>query len=169
MWENFVQGVALSLRFDTMGMMGLGLLAGMLVGALPGSALLGTAVSGFYRDQQRPDRNDVVWRTTESQDRAGFVVNALLIPYILSAIRMMESGFASADDIDAGMVLGCNHPMGPLALADLIGLDTTMAVAESLYEEFKEQLYATPPLLNRMCDAGLLGRKSGRGFYTYDR
>ena len=108
-------------------------------------------------------------RVVRSQDRAGFVVNALLIPFILSAIRMMESGFASADDIDAGMVLGCNHPMGPLALADLIGLDTTMAVAESLYEEFKEQLYAPPPLLNRMCDAGLLGRKAGRGFYVYDR
>ena len=107
-------------------------------------------------------------RVVSSQDRAGFVVNALLIPYILSAIRMMESGFASAEDIDAGMVLGCNHPMGPLALCDLIGLDTTMAVAESLYEEFKEQLYAPPPLLNRMCDAGLLGRKSGRGFYRYN-
>ncbi|MEC8923529.1 MAG: 3-hydroxybutyryl-CoA dehydrogenase [Actinomycetota bacterium] len=106
-------------------------------------------------------------RVVSSQDRAGFVVNALLIPYILSAIRMMESGFASAEDIDAGMVLGCNHPMGPLALCDLIGLDTTMAVAESLYEEFREQLYAPPPLLNRMCDAGLLGRKSGRGFYRY--
>jgi 3-hydroxybutyryl-CoA dehydrogenase len=108
-------------------------------------------------------------RVVSSQDRAGFVVNALLVPYILSAIRMMESGFASAEDIDAGMVLGCNHPMGPLALADLIGLDTTMAVAESLYEEFKEQLYAPPPLLSRMCDAGLLGRKTGRGFYTYER
>ena len=107
-------------------------------------------------------------RVVSSQDRAGFVVNALLIPYILSAIRMMESGFASAEDIDAGMVLGCNHPMGPLALCDLIGLDTTMAVAESLYEEFKEQLYAPPPLLSRMCDAGLLGRKNGRGFYRYN-
>jgi len=106
-------------------------------------------------------------RVIRSQDRAGFVVNALLVPYILSAIRMMESGFASAEDIDAGMVLGCNHPMGPLALADLIGLDTTMAVAESLYEEFKEPLYAPPPLLARMVDAGLLGRKSGRGFHSY--
>jgi len=106
-------------------------------------------------------------RVVLSQDRAGFIVNALLIPYLLSAIRMMESGFASADDIDAGMVLGCNHPMGPLALTDLIGLDTTMAVAESLYAEFKEQLYAPPPLLSRMCEAGLLGRKSGRGFYDY--
>lgn len=104
-----------------------------------------------------------------SKDRAGFIVNALLIPYLLSSIRMLESGFATAEDIDAGMVQGCAHPMGPLALTDLIGLDTTMAVAESLYEEFKEPLYAAPPLLSRMVEAGLLGRKSGRGFYTYDR
>jgi 3-hydroxybutyryl-CoA dehydrogenase len=104
-----------------------------------------------------------------SQDRAGFVVNALLIPYLLSAIRMLESGFATAEDIDAGMVHGCAHPMGPLALTDLIGLDTTMAVAESMYAEFKEPLSAAPPLLNRMVDAGLLGRKSGRGFYGYER
>ncbi|MEI5672186.1 3-hydroxybutyryl-CoA dehydrogenase [Nocardioides sp. CCNWLW212] len=103
----------------------------------------------------------------DCQDRAGFVVNALLVPFILSAIRMYESGFASAEDIDRGLVLGAAHPQGPLALADLIGLDTTKAVAESLYEEFKEPLYAAPPLLNRMVDAGLLGRKTGRGFYTY--
>ncbi len=103
----------------------------------------------------------------DCQDRAGFVVNALLIPFILSAIRMYESGFASAEDIDRGLVLGAAHPQGPLALADLIGLDTTKAVAESLYEEFKEPLYAAPPLLQRMVDAGLLGRKTGRGFYTY--
>jgi 3-hydroxybutyryl-CoA dehydrogenase len=104
-----------------------------------------------------------------SQDRAGFVVNALLIPYILSAVRMFESGFATAEDIDTGMVEGCAHPMGPLALADLIGLDTTRAVADSMYEEFKEPLYAPPPLLVRMVDAGLLGRKTGRGFYPYGR
>ena len=104
-----------------------------------------------------------------SQDRAGFVVNALLIPYLLSAIRMMESGFASKEDIDTGMTEGCSHPMGPLRLTDLIGLDTTLAVAESLYEEFKEPLYAPPPLLSRMVDAGLLGRKTGRGFYDYAR
>jgi 3-hydroxybutyryl-CoA dehydrogenase len=103
----------------------------------------------------------------DCQDRAGFVVNALLIPFILSAIRMYESGFASAEDIDRGLVLGAAHPQGPLALADLIGLDTTKAVAESLYDEFKEPLYAAPPLLQRMVDAGLLGRKTGRGFYTY--
>ncbi|MCT1619726.1 3-hydroxybutyryl-CoA dehydrogenase [Janibacter hoylei] len=103
------------------------------------------------------------------QDRAGFVVNSLLIPFILSAIRMYESGFATAEDIDQGFVLGAAHPQGPLALADLIGLDTTMAVAESLYEEFKEPLYAPPPLLQRMVDANLLGRKTGRGFYTYEQ
>jgi 3-hydroxybutyryl-CoA dehydrogenase len=106
-------------------------------------------------------------RAIDCQDRAGFVVNALLIPFILSAIRMLESGFATAEDIDRGLVLGAAHPQGPLALADLIGLDTTKAVAESLYEEFKEPLYAAPPLLARMVDAGLLGRKTGRGFYTY--
>ncbi|MGC2175570.1 MAG: 3-hydroxybutyryl-CoA dehydrogenase [Acidimicrobiales bacterium] len=102
-----------------------------------------------------------------SPDRAGFVVNALLIPYLLSAIRMLESGFASAEDIDTGMVVGCAHPMGPLALTDLIGLDTTLAVAESLYEEFKEPHLAPPPLLSRMTQAGLMGRKSGQGFYSY--
>ena len=102
-----------------------------------------------------------------SQDRAGFVVNALLVPYLLSSIRMLESGFASAEDIDTGMVQGCAHPMGPLALTDLIGLDTTKAIAESMYAEFKEPLYSPPPLLLRMVDAGLLGKKSGRGFYEY--
>ena len=103
-----------------------------------------------------------------SKDRAGFIVNALLIPYLVSAVRMLESGFATAEDIDNGMVLGCNHPMGPLALADFIGLDTTMAAAQSLYDEFKEPLYSPPPLLSRMVEAGLLGRKTGRGFYSYD-
>jgi 3-hydroxybutyryl-CoA dehydrogenase len=102
------------------------------------------------------------------QDRAGFVVNVLLVPFILSAIRMLESGFASAEDIDRGLVLGAAHPQGPLALADLIGLETIAAVADSLYAEFKEPLYAAPPLLQRMVDAGLLGRKAGRGFHTYE-
>jgi 3-hydroxybutyryl-CoA dehydrogenase len=105
--------------------------------------------------------------TVRCKDRAGFVVNALLIPYLLAAIRMVESGFASPKDIDTGMVAGCAHPMGPLALADLIGLDTTHAVACSMYAEFKEPLYAPPPLLLRMVEAGLLGRKSGRGFFEY--
>ena len=104
-----------------------------------------------------------------SKDRAGFIVNALLVPYILSTIRMYESGFATRDDIDSGMVEGCNHPMGPLALADLIGLDTLMAVGQSLYEEFKEPLFAPPPLLSRMVEAGLLGRKTGHGFHEYKR
>jgi 3-hydroxybutyryl-CoA dehydrogenase len=103
-----------------------------------------------------------------SQDRAGFVVNALLVPFLLSAIRMVESGFATPEDIDEGLVRGCAHPQGPLALCDLIGLDTVKAVADSLYEEFKEPQYAPPPLLARMVEAGLLGRKSGRGFYRYD-
>jgi 3-hydroxybutyryl-CoA dehydrogenase len=106
-------------------------------------------------------------RVIRSQDRAGFIVNALLVPYILSSIRMFESGFASKEDIDQGMVLGCAHPMGPLALADLIGLDTIKAIAESLYEEFKEPLNSPPPMLARMVEAGLLGRKTGRGFYDY--
>ncbi|MER8037188.1 3-hydroxybutyryl-CoA dehydrogenase [Streptomyces hydrogenans] len=104
-----------------------------------------------------------------AHDRAGFVVNALLVPYLLSAIRMTESGFATATDVDRGMELGCAHPMGPLRLADLIGLDTVASIAESLYDEFKEPLYAPPPLLMRMVEAGLLGRKAGRGFHTYDR
>ena len=105
--------------------------------------------------------------TIHSQDRAGFVVNALLIPYLLSAIRMYESGFASREDIDEGMMKGCAHPMGPLQLADLIGLDTLLAVSESLYEEFRDPSSVAPALLNRMVEAGLLGRKSGRGFYDY--
>ncbi|MFG3205091.1 3-hydroxybutyryl-CoA dehydrogenase [Streptomyces sp. NPDC048192] len=104
-----------------------------------------------------------------SQDRAGFVVNSLLVPYLLSAIRMLESGFAGAEDIDDGMVLGCAHPMGPLRLADLIGLDTLKAIADSLYQESKEPSHSPPALLLRMVDAGLLGRKSGRGFHDYAR
>ncbi|PXY35227.1 3-hydroxybutyryl-CoA dehydrogenase [Prauserella coralliicola] len=103
-----------------------------------------------------------------SQDRAGFIVNALLVPYLLSAIRMFESGFASAEDIDHGMEKGTAHPMGPLRLADLIGLDTIKAIADSMYAEFKEPLYSSPPLLLRMVDAGLLGKKTGRGFYSYE-
>jgi 3-hydroxybutyryl-CoA dehydrogenase len=105
--------------------------------------------------------------TIDSQDRAGFVVNALLVPYLLSSIRMYESGFASREDIDEGMVQGCAHPMGPLALADLIGLDTLLAVSESIHDEFRDPASVAPALLNRMVEAGLLGRKSGRGFYDY--
>ena len=106
-------------------------------------------------------------RVVRAQDRAGFVVNALLVPYLLAAVRMADSGTASAEDIDRGMTLGCAHPLGPLALADLIGLDTVRAIAQSMYAEYREPLYAPPPLLARMVDAGLLGRKTGRGFHTY--
>ncbi|MDT0345635.1 3-hydroxybutyryl-CoA dehydrogenase [Streptomyces litchfieldiae] len=102
-----------------------------------------------------------------AQDRSGFVVNALLIPYVLAAVRMFESGAASREDIDAGMELGCAHPLGPLKIADLIGLDTVTAIAQSMYEELKEPLYAPPPLLLRMVAAGQLGRKTGAGFYPY--
>ncbi|NEY33684.1 3-hydroxybutyryl-CoA dehydrogenase [Streptomyces sp. PRKS01-65] len=106
-------------------------------------------------------------QAVHAADRSGFVVNALLIPYLLSAIRMYESGFAAAEDIDKAMTLGCSHPMGPLALSDLIGLDTVAAIADALYKEFAEPTHAVPPLLSRMVDAGLLGRKTGRGFFRY--
>jgi 3-hydroxybutyryl-CoA dehydrogenase len=102
-----------------------------------------------------------------AQDRSGFVVNALLIPYLLSAVRMFESGAASREDIDSGMELGCAHPMGPLKLADLIGLDTVASVADSMYQEYREPQYSAPPLLRRMVAAGRLGRKTGAGFYSY--
>jgi 3-hydroxybutyryl-CoA dehydrogenase len=106
-------------------------------------------------------------QVVHSPDRAGFIVNALLFPYLLSAIRMVDDGTASAEVIDKAMVQGCAHPMGPLALLDMIGLDTTAAIANAMYEEFKQPLYAAPPLLSRMVEAGLLGKKSGRGFYDY--
>lgn len=107
-------------------------------------------------------------QVVHSADRSGAVVNALLVPYLLSAIRMAESGFATTEDIDKAMVLGCAHPMGPLTLADLVGLDTVKAIADSMYTEFKEPLYSPPPLLLRMVEAGRLGKKSGHGFYRYD-
>ena len=106
--------------------------------------------------------------TVGSRDRAGFIVNMLLIPYLNSAVRMLEEGFATREDIDAAIRLGLNHPMGPLQLIDLIGVDTTMFVANVLYEEFKEPLFAPPPLLRRMVTAGYLGRKAGQGFYEYE-
>jgi len=100
-------------------------------------------------------------------DTPGFVVNRLLIPFLLDAIRALESGVATKEDIDQGMVLGCNHPIGPIALADLVGLDTALLVANAMYEEFKDPRYAPPPLLKKMVAAGRLGRKSGKGFYDY--
>lgn len=105
--------------------------------------------------------------TVESGDRAGFIVNRLLLPFLNDAIRMLEEGFATREDIDAAVRLGLNHPMGPLELVDLIGLDTTLAIGEVLYEELKDPACAPPPLLRRMVAAGRLGRKSGRGFYEY--
>lgn len=100
-------------------------------------------------------------------DRSGFVVNALLVPYLLSAVRMAEAGVATIEDIDTAVVAGLSHPMGPLKLSDLIGLDTLKLIADKMFEEFKEPLYGPPPLLQRMVEAGQLGKKSGKGFYTY--
>lgn len=100
-------------------------------------------------------------------DKTGFIVNRLLVPFMLDAIRVYEEGLASVMDIDNGMKLGCNHPMGPLTLADFVGLDTTYYIANIMFEEFKERRFAPPPLLKRMVQAGLYGRKSGRGFYDY--
>ena len=101
------------------------------------------------------------------KDSSGFVVNLLLVPYILGAVRAVESGVASVPDIDKGMTLGCGHPMGPLTLLDFVGLDTTYRIAEIMFDEYKDPLYAAPPLLKRMVLAGYHGRKSGRGFYDY--
>jgi 3-hydroxybutyryl-CoA dehydrogenase len=106
-------------------------------------------------------------RPIETKDRSGFIVNMLLVPYLMAAVRMYEEGFASREDIDNGMKLGCGHPMGPLTLCDFIGLDVLYAVCDSLYEEFKRDEYAPPPLMKRMVASGRLGRKSGRGFYDY--
>ena len=105
--------------------------------------------------------------TVLSKDRAGFIVNMLLIPYLNGAVRMLDEGFATREDIDAAVNLGLGHPMGPLQLLDLIGLDTALFVANVLFDEFKEPLFAPPPLLKRMVTAGRLGRKTGRGFYEY--
>jgi len=105
----------------------------------------------------------------EVKDRAGFIVNALLFPYLNNAVRMLENGTASAEDIDTAMKGGCNFPMGPLALLDLVGLDTSLAILDALYEEFKDPNYAAVPALRRMVAAGQLGRKSGRGFYDYSK
>jgi 3-hydroxybutyryl-CoA dehydrogenase len=100
-------------------------------------------------------------------DRSGFIVNLLLVPYLLDAVRALERGVASINDIDRGMQLGCGHPMGPLTLLDFVGLDTTVRIAEIMFDEYREARYAAPPLLRRMVAAGLHGRKSGGGFYDY--
>lgn len=132
-----------------------------LVTTLMTSPEVTTRVEQFARDILGKE-------VVRSADRSGFVVNALLVPYLLSAIRMVESGFATVEDIDKAMVLGCAHPMGPLKLSDLVGLDTVKAIADKMYEEFKEPLYAPPPVLLRMVEAGRLGKKSGHGFYKYE-
>ena len=106
-------------------------------------------------------------QVVQCSDRSGFVVNALLVPYLLSAVRMVEAGFASVEDVDKAVVAGLSHPMGPLRLSDLIGLDTLKLIADKMFEEFKEPHYGPPPLLLRMVEAGMLGKKSGRGFYEY--
>jgi len=106
-------------------------------------------------------------RAIRTKDRSGFIVNMLLVPYLMAAVRMYEDGFASREDIDEGMRLGCGHPMGPLTLCDFIGLDVLYAVCDSLYEEFKRPEYAPPPLLKRMVVSGHHGRKAGKGFYDY--
>ena len=106
-------------------------------------------------------------RPIQTKDRSGFIVNMLLVPYLMAAVRMFEDGFATREDIDEGMKLGCGHPMGPLTLCDFIGLDVLYAVCDSLYEEFKRPEYAPPPLLKRMVVSGHHGRKTGRGFYEY--
>ncbi len=103
----------------------------------------------------------------KTKDRSGFIVNTLLVPYLMAAVRMYEEGFAGREEIDQGMRIGCGHPMGPLALSDLIGLDVLYAICDSLYEEFKRAEYAPPPLLKRMVASGRLGRKTGRGFFDY--
>jgi 3-hydroxybutyryl-CoA dehydrogenase len=118
-----------------------------------------TAEAFVHRIGKRPIR---------TKDRSGFIVNMLLVPYLMAAGRMYEDGFASRDDIDEGMRLGCGHPMGPLSLCDFIGLDVLYAVCDSLYDEFKRAEYAPPPLMKRMVALGHLGRKTGRGFYQYD-
>lgn len=100
-------------------------------------------------------------------DRSGFIVNFLLVPYLVAAIRLLDDGHATKEDIDNGMMLGCGHPMGPLTLCDMIGIDTIHHVAVAMFDEYKEQLYAPSPLLSRMVEGGLLGRKTGRGFYEY--
>jgi 3-hydroxybutyryl-CoA dehydrogenase len=107
-------------------------------------------------------------RPIRTKNRSGFIVNMLLVPYLMAAVRMFEEGFASREDIDEGMRLGCGHPMGPLTLCDFIGLDVLYAVCDSLYEEFKRPEYAPPPLMKRMVASGRLGRKSDHGFYDYD-
>ncbi|NIL84347.1 3-hydroxybutyryl-CoA dehydrogenase [Rhodococcus fascians] len=128
-----------------------------------------STTSDAVADRAEAFAGDVLGKqVVRSADRSGFVVNALLVPYLLSAIRMVESGFATKEDVDKATVLGLAHPMGPLALADLVGLDTVKSIADSMYSEFDEPLFAAPPLLLRMVEAGQTGKKTGAGFYRYE-
>lgn len=139
------------------------------VPVLPLVELVSTPETGAaVRDRAETFAEQVLGKqVVHSADRAGAVVNALLVPYLLSAIRMAESGHATAEDIDRAMVLGCAHPMGPLALADHVGLDTVKVIAEAMHAEFGEPLYSPPPLLVSMVESGRLGRKTGQGFHSY--
>jgi 3-hydroxybutyryl-CoA dehydrogenase len=132
-----------------------------VVDALPTSQETMIEAETFVRELDK--------RAIRTQDRSGFIVNMLLVPYLMAAVRMLAEGFASREDIDEGMKLGCGHPMGPLTLCDFIGLDVLHAICDSLYEEFKRPEYAPPPLLKRMVVSGHLGRKTGQGFYEYTR
>jgi 3-hydroxybutyryl-CoA dehydrogenase len=128
---------------------------------------LGTSEEATESAKEFADR--IGKRAIVTKDRSGFIVNMLLVPYLMAAVRMYEEGFATAEDIDEGMKLGCGHPMGPLTLADFIGLDVLYSVCDSLFEEFKQTEYAPPPLLKRMVASGRIGRKADRGFYEYGK
>jgi 3-hydroxybutyryl-CoA dehydrogenase len=129
--------------------------------------VVGLDTSAETVDRAEAFATEIRKRPIRTKDRSGFIVNMLLVPYLMAAVRMYEDGFASREDIDEGMRLGCGHPMGPLTLCDFIGLDVLYAVCVSLYEEFKRPEYAPPPLLKRMVVSGHHGRKAGRGFYEY--
>jgi 3-hydroxybutyryl-CoA dehydrogenase len=139
------------------------------VPVLPLVELVSTLVTSDAAVERTGDfARDVLGKqVVRCSDRSGFVVNALLVPYLLSAIRMVEAGVATIEDIDTAVVAGLSHPMGPLRLSDLIGLDTMKLIADSMFDELKDPHYAPPPLLLRMVEAGQLGRKSGQGFYKY--
>ena len=136
---------------------------------MPLVEVIATVVSDADQvDRAAAFASDVLGKTVvRAQDRAGFIVNKLLCPYIFEAVRMLEEGFATREDIDAAMVNGAGYPMGPLTLSDLIGNDTMLAVSEAFMSEYQDPRYAAPPLLRRMVEAGLLGRKTGQGFYEY--